>query len=53
VIDDETEQRARRLTELEERYARARSQDFGPLSKEIAEERDAIMARIAHPESKE
>jgi hypothetical protein len=52
MIDDETEQRARHLTELEERYARARSQDFGPLSKEIAEERDAIMARIAHPESR-
>ena len=50
-MDDDTTQRARHLTELEAEYGRARSRDFGPLSKEIAEERDALADRVAHPNS--
>lgn len=51
-MDAETQRAADSLRELEQRYERARSRDFGPISKAIAEERDVLAAKIQHEESK-
>jgi hypothetical protein len=48
---DELEARARHVTELDAEYERAPSSRFGPISKQRAEELDAVMAEIQHPES--
>jgi hypothetical protein len=49
---DEINQRAQHVTELEAHYGRADSRHFGPLSKEIFEETNAVAAAVQHPESR-